>query len=230
MCPVVIASLPAAVIMTAAVLNEPLLVRFQGYRLAVGPSVVLLVLSLAVFAAFSGSFVNRTHQSLAFGTQLSFIKPSNALKRLLYDKYALGPSAAADIGRAQLAVPEGAPMVTWTPLAMHLDYRRNPIVDIDPAGLANPWVGYPFTGNPQEGGKYLIGKGIHYVLWHYQSYPVRSEDQLVLWTNSPFPRSRKIGWRTHRFVLHLRKLLECSEVLYNDGNIAVMRLSTGKEN
>ncbi|MGB5424423.1 MAG: hypothetical protein WBN03_19825, partial [Desulfobacterales bacterium] len=230
MCPVVIASLPAAVIMTAAVLNDPPIVRFQGHQLAAGPSMVLLVLSLAVLAAFSGSFVNRTRQSLAFGTQLPSIQPTNAFKCLPYNKYALGSSAAAVIGRAQLAVPEGAAMAAWTPLAMHLDYRRNPIVDIDPAGLANPWVGYPFTGKPQEGVKYLIREGIHYVLWHYKSYPVRSEDQLVLWTKSPYPRSRKIGWRTHRFVLHLRKLIECSEVLYDDGSIAVMRLYDIKEN
>ena len=230
MCPVVIASLPAAVIMTAAVFKDPPFARFQGHPPAAGPSVVLLVLSLAVLAAFSGSFVNRTRQGLAFGTQLPFIQPVYALKRQLYNKYAFGPSAAAVIERAQLAVPKRSAMVAWTPLAMHLDYRRNPIVDVDPAGLASPWVGYPFSGNPQEGAKYLIAEGIHYVLWDYRSYPVRSEDQLVLWTKSPYPRSRKIGWRTHRFVLHLRKLLETSEVLYNDGNIAVMRLSEIKEN
>ena len=230
MCPVVIASLPAAVIMTAAVLLDPPIVRFQGHKLAVGPSVALLVLSLAVVAAFSGSFANRTRQSLAFGTQLPFIQPANALKCLTYNKYAFGLTAASVIGKAQQTIPKGAIIVAWTPLAMHLDYRRNPIVDIDPAGLANPWVGYPFAGNPQEGAKYLIEQGIYYVLWKYQSYPVRSEDQLVLWANSLFPRSRSIGWRTHRFVLHLRKLLENSEVLYNDGSIAVMRLSTRKKN
>ena len=183
----------------------------------------LFAVGLAVI--FYESLVERAKQAYQFGSTLSFAELARDPLYLDYNKYALSPEAKKDIQKAQLVVPEGRTFVAWTPLAMHLDYRRNRILDVDPAGLANPWLGFPFGRQVGEGVKYFINLDAHYVLWQYSSLAVRPEQALLEWATSPFGRSHTIGVRTYQFVNTLRGMAKNSHILYNNGSIVVIQIS-----
>ncbi len=146
---------------------------------------------------------------------------------LKYNQYALSSVAKKAVQKAQHTVPKGEQLIAWTPLAFHLDYGHNKIIDIDPAGLANPWVDFPFGAQSSEGIKYFTDLGVHYFLWHYKSYAIRTEQMLLNRSASAYPRERAIGIKTHQFVKMLNKMAETSEILYDNGEIRVMKLEVG---
>ena len=174
---------------------------------------------------FSESLVERARQARQFGSTLSFTQLARNPRYLAYNKYAFSPDAKNDIQEAQRVVPKGRNLVAWTPLAMHLDYRRNRILDVDPAGLASPWLEFPFGRQVGEGVKYFINLDAHYVLWQYSSPAVRPEQALLEWATSPYARSHTIGVRTYQFVNTLRGMARHSQILYNNGSIVVLQIS-----
>ena len=130
--------------------------------------------------------------------------------------------AGKRIQKAQQVVPEGTSLLAWTRLALHLDYSRNRIISVEPAGLANPWLDFPFGQGSDEGIKYLKKLGVHYILWQYRR-AVRSEEYLTQRAASPFLGDHIIGVKTHKFVKILDSMASNSQILYNDGSIVVMK-------
>jgi hypothetical protein len=189
------------------------------------PLLIFALFAVGLAVIFFESLVERARQAYQFGSTLSFSELARDPLYLDYNKYALSPDAKKDILKAQLIVPEGRNLVVWTPLAMHLDFRRNRIFDIDPAGLANPWLGFPFGREIGEGGKYFINLDAHYLLWQYSSPAVRPEQALLEWAASPYARSHTIGVRTYQFVHTLRGMARNSEILYNNGSIVIIKIS-----
>lgn len=224
LCPVIIAVTPAALIMAAA--------AFSGcgqQKDTVGlwpkrPIVILAFFSIAILLAFSGSFSGRVKQALQHGSTLSFQHVAAAPHYLAYNSFALGPAAEKKVQKAQQVVPEGVAMLAWTPLALHLDYGRNHIISVEPGGLTIPWLDFPFGQGPDEGTKYLKNMGVHYVLWQYRGYAVRSEKHLKQRAASPFYGEHIIGVRTNEFVKMLISMASDSQILYNDGSILVMTI------
>jgi len=174
---------------------------------------------------FYASLAERARQAFQFGSTLSFSELAKDPLYLAYNKYAFSSEAKKDIQEAQLVVPGDRNLAAWTPLAMHLDYRRNRILDVDPAGLASPWLEFPFGRQVGEGVKYFINLDAHYVLWQYSSPAVRPEQALLEWATSPYARSHTIGVRTYQFVKTLRGMARDSQILYNNGSIVVMQIS-----
>jgi hypothetical protein len=225
LCPIIIAAVPCSLIIAASTVSESMRLKKTKSQFSIIP-----VLSLAVFATglvviFYASLAERARQAFQFGSTLSFSELAKDPLYLAYNKYALSSEAKKDIQEAQLVVPGGRNLAAWTPLAMHLDYRRNRILDVDPAGLASPWLEFPFGRQVGEGVKYFINLDAHYVLWQYSSPAVRPEQALLEWATSPYARSHTIGVRTYQFVKTLRGMARDSQILYNNGSIVVMQIS-----
>lgn len=65
--------------------------------------------------------------------------------------------------RLQAAVPERAPLLVMLDQPYHLDFRRNPVLNLDMPGLASPAPGIPAFVGPEAVAGYLLAKGIRYV-------------------------------------------------------------------
>ena len=225
LCPIIIAAVPCSLIIAASTVSESMRQKKTKNQFSKIPLLMFALFAVGLVVIFYASLTERARQAYQFGSTLSFSELARDPLYRDYNKYALSPDAKKDIEEAQLVVPDGRNLVAWTPLAMHLDYRRNRILDIDPAGLANPWLGFPFGRQVGEGGKYFINLDAQYVLWQYSSLAVRPEQALLEWAASPYGRSHTIGVRTYQFVNTLRGMARNSQILYNNGSIVVIQIS-----
>jgi hypothetical protein len=225
LCPAIIAGVPSTLIIASTRVSEAIQGKHIKNRLGKYPIVLFTLFSIGIVGFFSHSFAERIEQACRNGSLLSFAQRPRDPEYIAYNRFALSSDAKEEIQKAQQFVPEGEPFIAWTPLALHLDYRRNRIIDIDPAGLANPWVNFPFGKKSSDGVKYFINGGAYYVLWQYRSYAVRPVGNLIEEAASPYPRSHTIGVRTHQFVKMLYNMTKDSQILGNNGSIVVMKLS-----
>jgi hypothetical protein len=225
LCPIIIAAVPCSLIIAASTVSESRRLKKSKSQFSIIPVLILAVFATGLVVIFYESLAERARQAFQFGSTLSFSELAKDPLYLAYNKYAFSSEAKKDIQEAQLVVPGGRNLAAWTPLAMHLDYRRNRILDVDPAGLASPWLEFPFGRQVGEGVKYFINLDAHYVLWQYSSPAVRPEQALLEWATSPYARSHTIGVRTYQFVKTLRGMARDSQILYNNGSIVVMQIS-----
>jgi hypothetical protein len=225
LCPIIVVAVPCSLIIAASTVSESMRLKKTKSQFSIIPVLIFSVFATGLVVIFYESLAERARQAFQFGSTLSFSKLVRDPLYLAYNKYAFSSEAKKDIQEAQLVVPGGRNLAAWTPLAMHLDYRRNKILDIDPAGLANPWLEFPFGRQVGEGVKYFINLDAHYVLWQYSSPAVRPEQALLEWAASPYARSHTIGVRTYQFVKTLRGMARDSQILYNNGSIVVMKIS-----
>jgi hypothetical protein len=224
LCPLIIAAVPSTLVIALTRVSESIQ-KNSGKSLLQKASIFILVcFSIGLLGCFFQSLSERTRQAFKYGYALSFDKTATKPQYIAYNRFALSSDAKKEVQEAQQIVPEGELLIAWTPLALHLDYRRNPIIDVDPAGLANPWIDFPFGKESTGGTKSFANLGAYYILWQYRSFAVRSEQQLLDWAASPYPRSHTIGVRTHQFVKMLREITRDSQILYDSGSILIMKL------
>lgn len=230
LCPIIIAAVPCSLIIAASTVSGSMGLKKTKSQFPKIPVLIFALFAAGLMVIFYGSLAERARQAYQFGSILSFSELARKPLYLDYNKYAFSPEAKKYIQEAQLVVPEGRNLVAWTPLAMHLDYRRNRILDIDPAGLANPWLDFPFGRQVGEGVTYFINLDAHYVLWQYRSPAVRPTQALLQWAGSPYARLHTIGVRTYQFVKTLRGMARDSQLLYDNGSIMVMKINLIDEN
>ena len=60
-----------------------------------------------------------------------------------YNRAALSPVSAQTVQRLQYSIPAREPFVAWINQTYHFDFSRNPILDVEPAGLATNWARLP---------------------------------------------------------------------------------------
>jgi hypothetical protein len=224
-CPVIIAAVPSTLIIVSTRVSAAIQGKNIKNQLLQYPIVIFVVFAMGIIGCFFSSFAERGKQAFQYGSLLSFPKRARNTEYIAYNRYAFSSDAKKEVQTAQQMVPEGALLIAWTPLAFHLDYNRNRIIDIDPAGLANPWIDFPFGKELSDGIKYFIDSGAYYVLWHYRSYAVRPVGNLREEAASPYPRAHTIGVRTHQLVEMLYDMTKDSQILGNNGSIVVFKLS-----
>jgi hypothetical protein len=224
-CPVIIAAVPSTLIIASTRVSAAIQGNNIKNQLLRYPLVIFVVFAMGVIGCFSSSFAERGKQAFHYGSLLSFPRRARKPEYIAYNRYAFSSDARKEVQTAQQMVPEGALLIAWTPLAFHLDYNRNRIIDIDPAGLANPWLDFPFSKDLSDGVKYFIDSGAYYILWHYRSYAVRPVGNLREEAASPYPRAHTIGVRTHQLVEMLYDMTQDSQILGNNGSIVIMELS-----
>lgn len=199
----------------------------RGERWRSWSGVVILV---AFIALFSTSFFNRYQQGLKWGFTRE-VGTRNMGDYLEYHAFLRGTVARELMQTVQAQVPAGERLLVWTTLgAFHLDYARNPIWDVDPAGLAGPWQPLPLGGPTTDQLAILQQQGIRYVVWQYAGPGVRDDAYLATMLNTGFERDRKIFGRTLLFRNLLRELSsqpQWAETIYDDETTRVPRLRSG---
>jgi hypothetical protein len=173
-----------------------------------------LALALAATsAAFVPSLAARCRQAVRSGSILAFSDEAQKPSYLSYNKAALDNSMKQFIRQLQAKVPPGEPLLAWMNTPFHLDYRRNPIHDAEPAGLVTPWARIP----PE----------VRYVLWEYRGPAVRSVADYKAWMRAPGARDRLIATRAFEFARQFEKLANTGKVLYHDDRFVLFQTPPG---
>lgn len=161
-------------------------------------------------AAFVPSWLSSTRQAVRYGSILAFSSLAERPDYLEYNREALSSARAERIRDIQAKVPPGEPILAWIATPFRLDYRRNPIVDVEPAGLTTPWARVP---------------RLRYVIWEPSGYGMKTRGALVSDAKGPGVHERAIGARAVAFGDALGRASRAGEVLHQDGPFLLFRLT-----
>lgn len=123
---------------------------------------IALLLTATVVALFGEPALRRIDLLRHEGSALTFlITQPDAWKNDLQTLagVALHGDAGAQVAQFQDLVPAGEPVAAWIETPFLLDYRRNPIIDINDSGLAPDWARLPDTC---------------YVMWQFGGFGIDS--------------------------------------------------------
>jgi hypothetical protein len=201
---------------------------FVPFLLGVVPLVVVLAISLpnplpklistglplfgvlVIMMSFTPSLIQRVTQATKHGSILAFSELASKPVYIAYSQKALSDEASAHVAQLQNLIPPLEPVIAWISQPFHLDYRRNLIIDIVPAGLATPWAKIP--------------SDVRYLIWEYRGYAVRSPQNYERIRQSPGRLERNAAIAAIAFAGGLGRAAGKAELLHDTGSIAVFRL------
>lgn len=169
---------------------------------------VLGVLGIVVLA-FAPGLAGRVEQAARWGNLLAFPMGKDH-EYLAFNNWTIDGKGKERIATAQRAVPPGEPVIAWISAPFTLDFHRNPVYTVNPAGLSTPWAHWPAAS---------------YVIWEYKGYGVRSPEDYQSGMRSPEPVARLHASHGLAFALELRRLAASGRILYHDGSLVVFRKS-----
>jgi hypothetical protein len=186
----------------AGLLAPSLNVRLPRFACAVAPAAVFL----AIFVSFVPAASGRFEQAKQYGSILEFADATKAAGYLPYIQVSLSDAARQQILQLQADVPPGEPILAWIDTPYFLNYRRNPIVDVDTAGTATHWAHIP--------------PDVHYFLWQYAGFAVGSAGDYQFRIHEP-----RIGMRDRMIAARSFELANRVTVMANHAQV-VAQLST----
>lgn len=206
--PVIIAATPAALCLAALHLNIG-----ASKPLRMGLAALPLIAGLMLAIAFLPGLTARLDQAQSFGSVHAFTKLATSPQYLADNNRVLSPEMQQRIRALQARVPEGEPILAWINAPFRLDYGRNPIIDVDIAGLTTPWAR---IGGPQFG-------SARYAIWEYRGYGVRTPRQFARQARGQGVHQRAMARRSFPLARYLQEQSQTAELLHNDGTIALFR-------
>lgn len=173
-----------------------------------------LVLAAALVVAFWPSLVSRVREGRELGTPLAYLahaQPAARADFVTHNRHAFSEVNRTHLRALQDFVPAGQPFAAWVSTPFQLDFARNEIFTIDPAGLAMRWTRMP--------------TGIEHVLLQYRGFAVRSRPELEqLIAAGASAADRVAAARSLEFLEWLSQQAASGRVLYNDGTYVLIRL------
>lgn len=164
-------------------------------------------------ALFVPAAIARDRRAVRYGSILEFVPLATSPDYGPYIQFSLSNEAHQQIAKYQGAVPAGEPLFAWINTPYWLDYRRNPIVDVDTAGTATPWAHIPAN--------------VHYFLWQYSGYATRREGDYTSRMHSPGvgARERVIATRSFELANLLSALAGRAQVVTSNNEYVLFRIS-----
>ena len=107
----------------------------------------------------------------------------------------------------QEKVPSGETVLAWINAPFYLDYRRNRIIDIDPAGIGNPWAAVPEA---------------HYLIWDYNGFATRDPDWYLRQAVDVGGSERRNAKLSLDFLRRIESMVAEGEVIYDNGEVKVV--------
>jgi hypothetical protein len=166
-------------------------------------------LAAVSLAGFWRSLADRVGQAVETGSILSFSKLAREPAYLAVNRSLLDPSEAVRVAAAQHHVPAGAVLVAWINTPFHLDFARNPVVDVEPSGLATPWSRMPDA---------------RYFAWEYNGLATSAPGDYARQARGIGANERRAGLSCVVFGQWLENAARAGTVLYNDGHMVVFSL------
>lgn len=121
----------------------------------------------------------------------------------------MSEAMAARVRKLQHMVPAGETLTVWINAPFALDLKRNPIIDMDPAGLATPWAALPASG---------------YIIWEYGGYAMPMAPDGVARSGIVGVHERMIAGAELRFSALLERYAEEGALIFKDERFAVIRM------
>jgi hypothetical protein len=204
--PTLIGALPAVLVLCGASSS----VKERRFGLVPRMCAVLA----AVLAAWSvPSFLIRCHYLFRTGSMLAYVRnwQADATETVLVTVRDMieQPALSQHLSEMQQQVPAGEPLLAWIETPFLLDYRRNPIIDADIAGFANPWSRTP---------------AVSYVLWQYAGLGIRLPKDYAAEMQGPGRHETYLTARGLVYASRLQNLLPHAQVVANDGSMALLRI------
>lgn len=205
--PIIIAVLPAALCLSGLHFA-----RAGSRRAAMALGVLPLIIGLIAVGVFLPTLSARVNQAIAHGSIHAFTRLATSERYLEDNRRVLSPEMRQRIRALQERVPEGAPILAWINAPFALNYTRNPITDVDIAGLTTPWarIGGAQTADAPR-----------YVLWEYRGYGVRTPRQYARQAHGKGLHERAIARRSFPLTRYLQEQSQTAQLLHNDGTIAL---------
>jgi hypothetical protein len=169
-----------------------------------------LVVAFVSVAGFWPSLHGRVEQSLTAGSELAFARFAQSPVYLEYCRQVMDGSVRDTVSKAQSVVPPGEPVIVWINAPFYLNFARNPITDVEPAGLATGWATLPPA---------------RYVIWEYRGFATRTLNDYAQQAEGDGVHERMIATRSLQFIHQLAALGNSGQLLYDNGNIAVFHLT-----
>jgi hypothetical protein len=195
----------------------PLAIALVPGMLAVAGSIdkfrlskIVAALGLVVALLFSPSWLQRFSQATNLGSILSFSGLASSPNYLSYCNKTLSLQNKEHVRELQEKIPAGETITAWINAPFNLDFKRNEIFDVDTAGLDNKWV---------------LQAPTPYVMWEYAGYATKTPRDYLTAANMPGPREGSIALRSLKFALLLQTLLKSSQIIYNDGAVAIFHIN-----
>jgi hypothetical protein len=171
-------------------------------------------LAAILAVCFVSDFSTRASQLVRTGTMLSYVRnwpPDGTSALLATSSEMLQPQGplARKLAELQHAVPAGEPLLVWISAPFLLNFARNPIIDVDIGGVANPWSKAP---------------PVSYVLWQYAGFGIRLPAHYERQMRGSGRRETYLAARGLVYFRHLEDLASRARVLIDDGSTVVLRI------
>jgi hypothetical protein len=199
--PVLIGILPGLILTTANVAQPARRVTL----------LVPVAFAVAALLPFGRGPLQRMSQAIGYGSILGFPALATDPDYLRYNHDVLHGPMGQRVAVAQAAVPRGAPILAWINTPFLLDFRRNPIADLEPAGLVTPWASIPSAS---------------YVIWELNGFATTQPNGYRRERNEPALLQARIGEAGLRLTFAMIELVRNSQVVRGDGQFMVLRLPT----
>jgi hypothetical protein len=205
--PILIGTVPA-VLALCSLMDAP----EEQHRAGLVPSMSAgLAAVLAVWSI--PDFWSRYQLLVRTGSELAYVRawPAEPTERMLAASLDMlqQPALAKHLADLQQQVPVGEPFLAWIETPFLLDFKRNPIIDADLAGLANPWARTP---------------PVSYVMWQYGGLGIRQPRDYAAEMRGPGRGDTYIFARGLVYATRLQNLLARSQVIANDGSTVLLRI------
>jgi hypothetical protein len=202
--PFLLAAFPA----TLMLLTQLVMLDSPGSR-GLWRQLTLVLASGMILVAFYSSWVMRLEQAYRHGSIVSLpgLATDPIYKR--YIKATLLEPTKLSLRHIQRLVPPGEALIAWMNEPFYLDFTRNEIIDIDPAGVATPWAYLPKA---------------NYWMLDYSGPATRTTENYLKQATMPAVREQLIAVRTLEMSAELHKIFEGATTLYDDGLIKLLRV------
>lgn len=172
------------------------------------PSIACVLL----VALFTPAAIARDQRAVQYGSILEFAPLATSPGYGPYIEFSLSSEVHQQVAKYQDAVPAGEPLFAWINSPYWLNYRRNPIIDVDTAGTATPWAHVPAN--------------VRYFLWQYAGYATRREGDYRSRAHSPGvgARERVIAMRSLDLANSLSALASRAEVISSNNEYVLFKI------
>ncbi len=167
-----------------------------------------LTIAIIPLVAFGPSLVSRVAAEIGTHSAASYSWLTKDPEYLEYNQRVLTGPVRQEVKALQERVPAGEPILTWTTTPFYFDYRRNRIIDIDTAGIGVPWAALPSA---------------RYLIWDYAGFATEDAEFYERTALNAGAGERRDSMRTLDFIRLLESMVEKGEVLFDDGEVEVVR-------
>ncbi len=169
---------------------------------------VLLVAAVPV-AAFTPAVLTRVHWAVQTHSVASYPWLALDPDYMTYNRKVLHGTEQSEVKALQEKIPVGETILAWVNTPFYLDYKRNPILDMEPAGIGEPWAEMP---------------RVKYLIWDYRGYATRERDYYEQWALDVGKGERRNAALALDFIHRLEELVKTGKVLFDNGEIKIVQL------